>query len=73
MRTQAISFGVRGPPPQTVAMEVDPSEAKTSELSRTLKGKASSLGSRATRAFSAKVPASTHQPPQESERKLSTL
>ena len=44
-------------PPQTVAIEDEPSEAITSEVVRTLYGNSSSGGKRANKAFSASVPA----------------
>jgi len=43
-------------PPQTVAIDVEPSDAMTSELIRTAYGKSSSGGNTASRAFSARVP-----------------
>lgn len=43
-------------PPQTVAIDVEPSDAMTSELTRTVYGKSSSGGKTASRAFSARVP-----------------
>ena len=43
-------------PPQTVAIDVEPSDAMTSELIRTVYGKSSSGGKTASKAFSARVP-----------------
>lgn len=43
-------------PPQTVAIDVEPSDAITSELIRTVYGKSSSGGITASKAFSARVP-----------------
>lgn len=43
-------------PPHTVAIEVEPSDAMTSELTRTVYGKSSSGGNTASKAFSARVP-----------------
>ena len=43
-------------PPHTVAIDVEPSEAMTSELRRTVYGKSSSGGKTARSAFSASVP-----------------
>lgn len=48
-------------PPQTVAIDVEPSEAMTSELIRTVYGKSSSGGNTARRAFSARVPTMNKQ------------
>ena len=62
IRPQVNSYGnhyssrLKGIPPQTVAMDVEPSEAITSELIRTVKGSFSSGGNTARRAFSARVP-----------------
>lgn len=43
-------------PPQTVAIEVEPSEAMTSEFIRTAYGNSLSGGNTASKAFSARVP-----------------
>lgn len=43
-------------PPHTVAIDVEPSEAMTSELTRTVYGNSSSGGKTASKAFSARVP-----------------
>lgn len=48
-------------PPQTVAIDVEPSEAMTSELTRTVYGKSSSGGNTARSAFSARVPTKVKQ------------
>lgn len=50
------SCKLRREPPQTVAIEVEPSDAITSELMRTVYGKSSSGGKTASKAFSARVP-----------------
>jgi hypothetical protein len=44
-------------PPHTDAIDVEPSEAMTSEFTRTVYGKSLSGGSTASNAFSARVPA----------------
>lgn len=43
-------------PPHTVAIDVEPSDAMTSELTRNVYGKSSSGGRTARSAFSASVP-----------------
>lgn len=43
-------------PPHTLAIDVEPSDAMTSELIRTVYGNSSSGGSTASKAFSARVP-----------------
>lgn len=43
-------------PPQTVAIDVEPSEAMTSEVMRTVYGNSFSGGNTASKAFSARVP-----------------
>lgn len=53
--------GLERIPPQTVAIDVEPSEAMTSELTRTVYGKSSSGGNTASRAFSARVPTTNKQ------------
>lgn len=52
---------VESVPPHTVAIDVEPSEAMTSELTRTVYGKSSSGGKTARRAFSARVPTKVKQ------------
>ena len=49
-------LGINSIPPQTVAIDVEPSDAMTSELIRTVYGKSSSGGKTASKAFSARVP-----------------
>lgn len=48
-------------PPHTVAIDVEPSEAMTSEFTRTVYGKFASGGNTASSAFSASVPTKTKQ------------
>lgn len=43
-------------PPHTVAIDVEPSDAMTSELTRTVYGKSASGGNTESKAFSASVP-----------------
>jgi len=47
---------VCGIPPHTDAIDVEPSDAMTSEFTRTVYGKSLSGGSTASNAFSARVP-----------------
>lgn len=56
MEAQMLLLWVGRVPPQTVAIDVEPSEAMTSELTRTVYGKSSSGGNTARSAFSARVP-----------------
>jgi len=48
-------------PPHTLAIDVEPSEAMTSELTRTVYGKTTSGGKTARRAFSASAPTKAKQ------------
>lgn len=61
MALQMLLSWVERVPPHTVAIEVEPSEAMTSELTRTVYGKSSSGGKTARRAFSARVPTKVKQ------------
>lgn len=56
MASQMLLLWVERLPPHTVAIDVEPSEAMTSELTRTVYGKPSSGGKTARSAFSASVP-----------------
>lgn len=56
------SIEVKRIPPQTVAIDVEPSDPITSELTRTVYGRSSSGGKTASRAFSARVPVNKKEP-----------
>lgn len=60
-RLEIATVAGRRVPPQTEAIDVEPSEAITSELIRTVYGNSSSGGNTASRAFSARVPSNHYE------------